>query len=113
MGLRLSARDEGTPTEEPTDAELIRASLEDPAAFGAIFDRHFDKIYAYLRRRFGAEWAEDLASETFTRAIAARDRFDGSYADAAPWLYGIALNVGRRHGRDSKRDASLVAGSHP
>jgi len=35
------------------DSELIAASLADPARFAAVFDRHYEEIWAYLGRRAG------------------------------------------------------------
>ena len=80
------------------DSALIARSLgEDRAAFAEIFDRHFDRVHAYLSHRHGVDVADDLASETFTRAVAARRSFDLRRAGALPWLLGIAVNVSRRH----------------
>jgi DNA-directed RNA polymerase specialized sigma24 family protein len=33
--------------------------------------------------------ADDPVAETFLAVFAKRDRYDLSYADARPWLYGI------------------------
>jgi RNA polymerase sigma factor (sigma-70 family) len=86
-----------------TDAEAIAASLSEPRAFVAVFDRHFDPIHRYLRRRVGKPIADDLASETFAQAFEHRGRFDGRSPDARPWLYGIAHNLLRHHYRDEER----------
>ena len=83
-----------------TDADAIARSLGTPAAFEAVFERHFAPVFRYLRRRTGAA-AEDLAAETFTRAFAGRAGYDLKRADARPWLFGIATNVLRAHLRDS------------
>lgn len=80
-----------------------------PEAFVEIFDRHFDEIGRYLARRVGRDLGADLASETFTRAFAARASFDESYEDARPWLYAIATNVLRRHGRAELRRLEAYA----
>ena len=42
---------------------------------------------------------EDLAAETFRVAFDERRNYDARYADARPWLYGIATNMLRRHFR--------------
>ena len=86
-----------------TDADAIAASLEDPAAFVIVFDRHFDAIRGYLARRLGADAAADLTAETFTRAFDARKRYELTRPDALPWLYGIASNVMRRYAREERR----------
>src|SRR5690606_38789667 len=57
----------GRPAEEPTDAELIARSIDDPRAFMPLVQRHQRVLYGYLARRIGRDQAEDVASETFTR----------------------------------------------
>lgn len=83
-----------------TDAELIAAG---PEAFEQLFERHHARIHGWLRRRLPAATAEDLAAEVFVRAWAGRDRYDVRIADAAPWLFGIASNLARRHYRQEQR----------
>jgi len=89
--------------DRPTDADLIAASLTDPARFALIFDRHYDAIHRYLARRLGGALAEDLTATVFLKAFESRHRFRPSASSAAPWLYGIASNVLRRHGRTELR----------
>jgi RNA polymerase sigma factor (sigma-70 family) len=78
-------------------------------AFEELFELHFDAIYAYLARRLGPDLARDLASETFTRAFAARGRYDAQLGDVRPWLFGIANNLLRRHYRDEERRLRALA----
>jgi RNA polymerase sigma-70 factor (ECF subfamily) len=47
--------------------------------------------------------AEDLAATVFLKAFESRQRFRPSASSAAPWLYGIASNVLRRHARTELR----------
>jgi RNA polymerase sigma-70 factor (ECF subfamily) len=89
-------------SEERDDGEAIARSQGDPDAFVPVFERHFDAIHRYLRRRLGPELADELASETFVAAFDARRRYDGS-PDARAWLYGIATNLLRRHLRAEER----------
>src|ERR1700742_4297338 len=90
--------------EARTDADAIAASLRDPDAFVAIFERHFAAISRYLRRRVGAAVADELAGEVFTTGFALRARYDLDRADALPWLYGIAANLLRA---DRRRESRL------
>lgn len=92
-----------------TDAEVIRRSRAEPGQFGLIFDRHFDTIHRYLARRVGPALADDLAAQTFTEAFATRARYDLERPDAAPWLYGIATNLLRRHRRTEERQLRAYA----
>jgi RNA polymerase sigma-70 factor (ECF subfamily) len=92
-----------------SDAQLIRLSLERPAAFEGVFDRHFQTVHAFADRRVGPDLAEEVAAETFARAYRRRDRYDGAYPDALPWLLGIASNLIRRHHRAERRRLAAYA----
>jgi RNA polymerase sigma factor (sigma-70 family) len=90
--------------DHAADLDDVRRSLELPAAFAGVFDRHFDAVHRYLHRRAGADIADELAAETFLVAFEGRRRFvarDG--VGVRPWLYGIATNLLRRHVRDEVR----------
>lgn len=95
------------PATAASDADVIGRSLAEPAAFAAIFDRHWHAIHAYCTGRAGSA-GEDVAAETFRIAFDERDRFDRRYADAAPWLYGVATNLLRRAFRDAARGRRAV-----
>jgi RNA polymerase sigma factor (sigma-70 family) len=107
MASMLNA--EGTAAAVRSDAAIIAASLGDPQAFTELFERHFAVIDCWLHRRVGAPLAEDLAAETFTRAFDHRGRFDPSYADARPWLFGIAANLVHDHRRTELRRLRALA----
>ena len=105
-------------SQTSTDAAVIRASRQDPAAFGVVFDRHWPRIHRYCVVRAGPP-GEDVAAETFRVAFDRRSDYDGR-ADAAPWLYGIATNLLRtwfrsaaRRERALRRSASPTEGEHP
>jgi RNA polymerase sigma-70 factor (ECF subfamily) len=93
----------GGSDEEPTDAELIARSIDDPRAFMPLVQRHQRVLFGYLARRIGRDLAEDVTSETFTRAFAQRHRFDTTRDDARPWLFGIATNLLRNQARSEVR----------
>jgi RNA polymerase sigma factor (sigma-70 family) len=83
-----------------SDALLLRkAAAGHSAAFPTLLRRHGQAIHAYLSRRGGRDAADDLLSEVFLRAYAARGQYDELWHDARPWLYGIARNVLREHWR--------------
>jgi RNA polymerase sigma factor (sigma-70 family) len=92
-----------------TDADLIERAKRAPEQFTAVFDRHYRQIFAYAARRLGRELADDVASETFLVAFDRRHSFDCTYADARPWLYGIASNLIARHGRAETRRYKMLA----
>jgi RNA polymerase sigma-70 factor (ECF subfamily) len=83
-----------------SDAELISRSLDgDTEAFVEVISRHESALGAYLARRVGREAAEDVLGEVWVAAFESRRTYDRSFADARPWLYGVALNKLRRYWR--------------
>jgi RNA polymerase sigma-70 factor (ECF subfamily) len=83
-----------------SDAELIGRSLAgDGEAFMEVICRHEGAVGAYLARRAGREAAEDLLGEVWVAAFESRGTYDRSFAEARPWLYGVALNRLRHHWR--------------
>ena len=85
------------PAQALTDAELIGASLHQPERFAELYDRHAPALHRFAARRLGTQAAEDICAETFAVAFRRRTAFDRTYADARPWLFGIAVKlVGRQ-----------------
>jgi RNA polymerase sigma factor (sigma-70 family) len=89
------------------DAEIIKASRDDPEQFAVLFERHAPLIHRYIARRVGREVADDLTAETFLAAFRRRDRYQAGYPDALPWLYGIATNLISQHRRDGARQVRI------
>jgi RNA polymerase sigma-70 factor (ECF subfamily) len=87
----------------PSDAEVIGRSLDEPEAFGLIYDRHAATVLRFLGRRVGAEIAEGLVGELFRIAFERRKTFDASRVSALPWLYGIGSNLLLKHRRAEAR----------
>jgi RNA polymerase sigma factor (sigma-70 family) len=87
----------------PSDAEVIGRSLDEPEAFGLIYDRHAATVLRFLGRRVGAEVAQGLVGELFRIAFERRRTFDVSRATALPWLYGIGSNLLMKHRRGEAR----------
>ncbi|MBW8763099.1 MAG: RNA polymerase sigma factor [Microbacterium sp.] len=80
-----------------TDSEIIRRSLDQPAAFAELFDRHASAVNVFAAYRVGRSAAEDVLSETFLVAFRRRVDFDSGVESALPWLLGIASRLIRRH----------------
>ena len=83
----------GVAGQAATDADLLRRSDEEPAAFFELYSRHVAAVHDWLAARI--EWAaSDLTAETFARAWLSRKRFrDQRDGQALPWLLGIASNL--------------------
>ncbi len=96
------AREPGVSAHADDDASAITRSLADPEEFAVIFERHYDEIHRYLRRRHPQE-ADELAAEVFVSAFEARARYRAMGASARPWLYGIASNLLAKRRRTERR----------
>jgi len=108
-----TARQAAGPTdadrEAGDDATLITRSLAAPECFGVLFDRHAPAIHRYIARRLGPDAADDLVADTFLVAFRGRGRYDRTYADARPWLYGIATRLIGRYRRSEVRFFRAIA----
>lgn len=84
-------------TDEP--ALILRARTE-PDAFAVLYERHVDRIFAFVRRRTSDEaLAQDITADTFEKALQHLRRHDWREGAFAAWLYRIALNQLRQHFR--------------
>jgi RNA polymerase sigma factor (sigma-70 family) len=95
--------------EDPSDAAVIAASLDDPAQFGSIFDRHATVLQRYLVRRLGPDEADGVVGEIFRIGFEKRATYDLSRPTARPWLYGIATNLVAKHRRGEARRIHAMA----
>src|SRR4051812_14227396 len=92
-----------------SDSAAIADSIDTPGAFATVFERHHAVVHRYLARRLGTDLADELAAEVFAVAFAKRRRYDGSFDDARPWLFGIATRLVRKHARREVRELHAYA----
>lgn len=86
----------------PTLWERIREG--DSAAFSELFDDYADLIYNVAFRRTGSwEAAEEIVSMVFLEAWRQRATVTDQAGTIRPWLLGVALNLIRRHWRQTDR----------
>ena len=96
---------------EPTDVELVRAYRSgDVHAFEELHRRYVASIYRLVRRKLGdALLAEDIAQETFMKALRMMDRVDDSF-NFGGWVHTVARNLCydelRRRQRDLRAEGS-------
>lgn len=85
---------------DPAGSEWVeRARRGDVGAWSVVYETHYGAVHRRLRYLCGdAAVAEELAQETFARAMAHHARYDGRRPFAG-WLFGIALNIARKHHR--------------
>jgi RNA polymerase sigma factor (sigma-70 family) len=80
---------------------------EDPtreARFNQLYERHFEAVHRYLRRR-GPLSADDVAADTF---LVAWRRLDEVPANALPWLIAVARNTLLNERRRSRRHIAVT-----
>ena len=72
---------------------LIEAAKADPQRFAALYERNFDRVYAFAARRTSSRGeAEDLTAEVFHHALANLGRFEWRGIPFVAWLLQIARN---------------------
>jgi RNA polymerase sigma factor (sigma-70 family) len=82
----------------------LRRPLEQAPSFAAVAEQHLDDVYRYLLvLTRDPTLAEDLAGETFERALRTWRRFDPRRASARTWLCLIARSAALDHFRSEQR----------
>jgi len=80
--------------EQAEERLLVEAAQKDPARFAEVYEINFERVYAFIARRVGdRDWAEDLTSEVFHKALANLRRFEWRGVPFAAWLLRIAANA--------------------
>jgi RNA polymerase sigma-70 factor, ECF subfamily len=96
---------------EPTDVQLVQAYRNgDVHAFEELHRRYVASIFRLVRRKLGdALLAEDIAQETFMKALRMMDRVDDSF-NFGGWVHTVARNLCydelRRRQRDLRADGT-------
>jgi RNA polymerase sigma-70 factor (ECF subfamily) len=73
---------------------LVEAAQRDPSRFAELYERHFERVYAYVVYRVrDRDAAEDLTSEVFHKALANLGRYEWRGAPFGAWLQRIAANA--------------------
>lgn len=74
------------------------------AEFSEFYASWFDRVYNYARGRTGsATRADEIAADTFERALRAWPKFDAKRGDRRTWLFTIAFRSVADHFRAEKR----------
>ena len=89
---------------------MISTTTDATLDIAGLFDTHGAFITRVIERLTGAgPHVDDLLQETFIVAFQKAHRFDATRANASSWLYGIAANLCRRHGRSQMRLGRFVS----
>jgi RNA polymerase sigma-70 factor (ECF subfamily) len=83
-----------TPLQERDDRALLRAHVDgDPDAFGELFRRHRDRMWAVALRTTGnRELASDCVQDAFISAFRRASSYRGDAA-VTTWLHRIVVNA--------------------
>lgn len=93
---------------EPDERFLIEAAQNEPARFADLYDRNFDRVYAFFARRVPTrEEAQDLTAEVFHQALSSIRSFRWQGAPFLSWLYGISANVLAKYWRRAGKDVPI------
>jgi len=98
-------------TAGPSDVELVRAyRAGDVHAFEELHKRYVGSIYRLVRRKLGdALLAEDIAQETFLKALRMLDRVDDDF-NFGGWVHTVARNLCFDELRRRQRDLRVEDG---
>jgi RNA polymerase sigma-70 factor (ECF subfamily) len=73
---------------------LIEAAQRDPRRFADLYERNFERVYAFIARRvLDRHEAEDVTAEVFQHALANLNKFEWRGVPFAVWLFRIAVNA--------------------
>jgi RNA polymerase sigma-70 factor (ECF subfamily) len=87
---------------------LVEAAQRDPAKFGDLYERHFERVYAFVVRRVSNRAAaEDVTAEVFQRALAGLRDYEWRGAPFLAWLLRIAANAIVDRAKRAKRETSF------
>ena len=86
------------------ERRLVEASQRQPRRFAQLYERYFDRVYAFALTRTGHRTAaEDVTAETFRLAFENLSRFEWRGVPFSAWLFRIAHNLAMDHFRASRR----------
>ena len=91
-------------SQRAAEALLVNQAKQDANAFGILYERYVDRIYAYIYNRvLNNPEAEDLPARTFYRALSKLDSYEDRGLPFSAWLYRIAHNLVANDHRDHSR----------
>lgn len=99
---------------DASEQALVEAAKEDPSRFAALYEAHFERIYAFVAHRVrDRSIAEDLTADVFRHALAAIGGFEWRGVPFTAWLYRIAANEIADHVAKAAREQGSIATGEP
>lgn len=90
------------------ERRLIEVSKKQASNFGRLYERYFDRVYAFAITRTGDRTAaEDVMAETFRIALQNISRFEWRGMPFSAWLFRIAANAAADLHRRAARESAL------
>ena len=86
---------------------LVKQAQSDPQAFGRLYDRYVDRIYAYAYRQVqDATLAQDVTAVIFEKALRHIRKYRWQGKSFCAWLYRIARNKAMSQHRRQRKQVS-------
>jgi RNA polymerase sigma-70 factor (ECF subfamily) len=96
-------------TDTEDERQLVEAAQQNPSHFGALYERHVDRVYAFVLVRLrDRDVAEDVTADVFHKALANLATFEWRGAPFGAWLIRIAANAVADRRRRPPREASTA-----
>lgn len=94
-----------------SEQALVEAAKQDPSRFAALYEAHFERIYAFVVSRVRDRVAaEDLTADVFRHALAGLGAFEWRGVPFVAWLYRIAANeIADHHAKTARERGSVLA----
>jgi RNA polymerase sigma-70 factor (ECF subfamily) len=90
------------------ERRLIEASKHEAPHFARLYERYFDRVYAFALTRTGDRTAaEDVTAETFRLAFQNLARYEWRGVPFSAWLFRIAANAASDLRRRQARESAL------
>jgi RNA polymerase sigma-70 factor (ECF subfamily) len=84
---------------------LVEAAQSDPAKFDALYELHFERVYAFVASRMrNRTTTEDVTSEVFHKALASLPNYEWRGVPFVAWLLRIAANAIVDHAKRAARE---------
>lgn len=91
------------------ERRLVEASQRHPRRFAELYDRYFDRVYAFALARTGDRTiAEDVTAETFRQAFENLSRFEWRGVPFSAWLFRIAANAAADQIKRASKEVELL-----
>jgi len=90
------------------ERRLVEASQRQPRRFAQLYERYFDRVYAFALTRTGHRTAaEDVTAETFRLAFENLSGFEWRGVPFSAWLFRIAANAATDHLKRVSKEETL------